>query len=248
MVEAAQAAQVRIVSACTRRRVVAAVMVGALMVAAAACSSDEGASAPGSTVADVDTTTAGTAAAPSSSTGAAAATTAASTTGAPSTTAATATSVECPPAGSTDEVKVGFPQTLSGFVGADARTGAHPCFERVVFEFDDSVAPDATFPGYWVRYADGPVELSPSAEPVTIAGDAALLVSFGSWMQNSEGDGYSGPTDVVPTNVSHILELRMIENFEGMSSWAVGLDAERPMTVSTLTDPPRLVIDVQTGP
>jgi hypothetical protein len=66
-------------------------------------------------------------------------------------------------------------------------------------------------------------------------------------MQNPEGQGYSGPTDIVPTNVSHILELRMIENFEGMSSWAIGLDAELPMTVTTLDDPPRLVIDLQTG-
>ena len=32
-----------------------------------------------------------------------------------------------------------------------------------------------------------------------------------------------------------------------MSSWAVGLDAGLPMTVTTLNDPPRLVIDLQTG-
>lgn len=35
-----------------------------------------------------------------------------------------------------------------------------------------------------------------------------------------------------------------IENFEGMSSWAIGLDRERDFTVSTLESPARIVIDI----
>jgi hypothetical protein len=56
--------------------------------------------------------------------------------------------------------------------------------------------------------------------------------------------GYPGPWDITPTNVRHILQLKRAENFEGMASWAVGLDARYPYVVSTLDSPPRLVIDV----
>ena len=63
-------------------------------------------------------------------------------------------------------------------------------------------------------------------------------------MPNPEGDGYDGPRELVPTNVESILELEQIENFEGMTAWAVGLDRERSFTVMTLENPTRLVVDV----
>jgi hypothetical protein len=31
------------------------------------------------------------------------------------------------------------------------------------------------------------------------------------------------------------------------SAWAIGLDQRRPFTVTTVTDPPRIVIDVATS-
>ena len=70
------------------------------------------------------------------------------------------------------------------------------------------------------------------------------MVSLGIWMQSPEGGGYQGPHDVVPTNVSTILEYRLVENFEGQSAWALGLDRTRSFRVITLTGPPRLVVDV----
>ena len=147
------------------------------------------------------------------------------------------------PFDSTDPVSVDFPQRMSGLVGADIRTGAHPCFERVVLELEGT----GDLPGYRVQYVDDPVLLSPSDLTVEIAGDATLLLQAGVWMTNMEGEGYDGPTDIVPTNVDHLLELRMTENFEGMTSWAIGLDRARPFVVDTLTDPPRIVVDVWTA-
>lgn len=133
-----------------------------------------------------------------------------------------------------------FPQLLSSLVGADIRTGAHPCFERVVIELGG----DGAMPGYKVEYVDDPVLLSPSDQVVEIAGDATLVVSVGVWMTSVEGGGYQGPRQVFPVNVRHVEELRLIENFEGMSSWAIGLDIQRPFQVTTLTGPPRIVIDI----
>ena len=52
----------------------------------------------------------------------------------------------------------------------------------------------------------------------------------------------------MPTNVVNIRELEQIENFEGMNAWAIGLDRQRDFTVSTLSDPVRIVIDIANAP
>lgn len=157
--------------------------------------------------------------------------------------ATTSTSAPCTVTGDVSKKESSDPLAMSSLVGADIRTGTHPCFERIVIELEGS----GDFPGWWVEYVDDPVRLGESDEFVDIAGNATLLVRMGMWMQDMEGNGYPGPLQVFPTDVSHILELRNTENWEGVTLWAIGLDAQRPFTVSVLTGPPRLVIDVQTG-
>jgi len=132
---------------------------------------------------------------------------------------------------------------LSGLVGKDIRTGAHECFERTVIELQGS----GEFPGWTVEYQPDPIVLGESNETAAIKGDATLVVRLGSWMQSMDNEGYDGPSDIFPTNVAHILELRLVENFEGVTRWAIGVDRERPFVVTQLTDPPRLVIDVDTS-
>ena len=138
----------------------------------------------------------------------------------------------------------GFPNRMSGMVGSDIRTGAHPCFERVVIEFADG---PGDMPGVRVEYVDDPVLLSPSDQTVDIDGDATLVISIGAWMPSMEGEGYAGPTDFRPTNVEHIEQVRQIENFEGLSAWAIGLDQARDFEVSYLDSPARIVVDIATG-
>ncbi len=132
------------------------------------------------------------------------------------------------------------PTLMSSMVGVDIRTGAHECFERIVIEF----AGDGDMPGWSVEYVDDPVRLGESDEFVTIDGAATLQVVARSWMPDMAGNGYDGPTQVFPTDVSHILELRQTENSEGVTIWSIGLDAGYPFTVDVFTDPGRLVIDV----
>ena len=145
------------------------------------------------------------------------------------------------------KVRVDYPQKMSSLVGKDVRTGAHPCYERFVVELQPSNQPTSPdFPGYWVRYATGPVMLNPKGEEITLDGNAVLLVSMGSWMLTPENVGYQGPNDVVPTNVTVIREYRLTENFEGQSTWAIGLDKERKIRVFVLNGPPRLVVDFAT--
>jgi hypothetical protein len=147
---------------------------------------------------------------------------------------------QCDPPAGTDTFDDGYPNRMSGMVGSDIRTGAHPCFERVVIE----LAGPGDMPGVRVEYVDDPVHLSPSDETVDIDGQATLVISVAAWMPSMEGDGYEGPTDFSPTNVSSIRQLRQIENFEGMTAWAIGLDTERDFDVTFLDSPARIVVDI----
>ena len=214
----------------------------------AACSSDratDGATAatstgPGSTTSIVAPTTEGTdTTAPPTTTGTD--TTASTVAPTTPTTPPPATTTPCPAVGDTATTTSSDPVAMSSLVGADIRVGDHPCYERVVIE----LAGSGDFPGWAAEYVSGPVYLGESDETVEIDGDATLLVRMGMWMPTMEGDGYSGPTDIFPTTVDHIVELRQTENWEGYSIWAIGVDAEYPFTVTVQHAPERLVIDFQ---
>jgi hypothetical protein len=150
----------------------------------------------------------------------------------------------CGDLGDTGAVNDGFPNRLSSLVGTDIRTGGHECFERVVLELGGS----GELPGFQVLYEPDPILDSPRGEPVEVAGDATLVLSVGVWMPDIEGNGYQGPREFVPNNVVNIRELQQIENFEGQNAWAIGLDRQRDFTVSTLTEPFRIVIDIALDP
>ncbi len=134
-----------------------------------------------------------------------------------------------------------FPNRLSPLFGKDIRTGDNGCFDRVVIELQGT----GDFPGWLVQYPTSPLTMGESENPVVIAGGAVLEVRVQSWMTTMEGQGYTGPTDITPTNVTTIKQLKLIENFEGTMGWAVGLDTKRNFAVSVLSGPPRLVIDIQ---
>ena len=154
----------------------------------------------------------------------------------------------CAAVGGTADVRVDYPARMSSLIGKDVRTGAQDCVDRFVIELqsDPKNPTSSAFPGYWVRYATGPVTLSPSDQQVTLRGSAMLLVSMGSAMQPLTGTtGYTGERDVVPTNVTVIQEYRLVEDFEGQSTWALGLDRVRNFAVTVLSNPSRLVVDIQ---
>lgn len=211
----------------------------------AACSSNKASetTAASSTSAAVTTTSAVSTTTTASGSTTSAAPTTSPTTVAPATT--TTTTVVCTAEGDTTRKQSADPLAMSGLVGVDIRTGAHPCFERVVIELGGD-GPGG-FPGWGVAYVDDPVTLGESEETVYIEGDATLLVRMGMWMPDMEGNGWGGATDIFPTNVRHIQELRQIENWEGVSIWTIGLDGTYPFTVDVYTNPYRLVIDVFTG-
>ena len=160
----------------------------------------------------------------------------------------TTSTIPCPTAGAMTDVRDSFPDRMSSMTGRDVRSGVHGCFERFVIELQTPDQPVPAFPGYWVRYATGPVELSPAGQQITMRGTASLLVSMGAAMKWTNPVGYDGPHDVFPPGMSMIEEYRLIEDFEGQSTWALGLDRKRNFEVTQLPNPPRLVVDIHRTP
>ena len=234
------------------RRIV--VLLVAVLVASACASGSDGSTAPtGTGTTPVVTTTSPTTAPPTTGapTSTSSSTTTTSTTLAPTTTIpATTTTTVCPPIGDRSPEQAGFPGSLSSLVGVDIRTGAHPCFERIVIEFAAGDAPTpGIVPGWWVRYTDEPITLGQTDDQfVELRGDADLLVTVEAWMYEVDAAGrpttYAGSIDLFPTNVSTIEEIRLIDNWEGVQVWAIGLDRVRDLRVTVLTEPVRLVIDL----
>jgi len=239
----------------------ALVAVTALTLVAPSCSTSESAvttSAPGVSTTSVSTTSVPTTSVPTTLVTTTALVTTVAPTSVPGTTLpgtsvpvtsvpGTTTTIACEFTGATTARRDSFPERMTSMVGVDIRTGAHSCYERIVIELADSTIPTpGGMPGWWVRYADGPITLGQTDDQfVEVLGEATLLISMNAWMPSMDGEGWVGSTDIFPTNVTHVLELRQIDNWEGQNTWAVGIDTERPFRVFTLASPTRLVVDVR---
>lgn len=121
------------------------------------------------------------------------------------------------------------------------RAARQDTVDRVVFEFTEQV------PGYSVSYKPKPIT-GTSGKEVATAGSAALVVRMeqasGVELGTTLKQTYTGPTRIQPPGTRLVKELAQVEDFEGVLSWVIGLDAQAPFRVSTLTSPPRLVIDI----
>ncbi|MBM3671913.1 MAG: hypothetical protein FJW86_06990 [Actinobacteria bacterium] len=149
----------------------------------------------------------------------------------------------CTLAGATPDAKSGTgPDTISQHT--DVRTGRQPCADRVVFEFRDGAAP-----AFDIEYRTGPFSFGESDMPVAVQGTAFLVITFprASGVDLTTADAtqtYTGPESIVPTGLTHVREVRRLEDFEAVLVWVIGLDGMRPFTMGQLTGPPRVYIDI----
>ncbi len=157
--------------------------------------------------------------------------------------ATTTTSAPCTSTDATPDAKSGGTSVMNASLLTDVRTGRQPCADRVTFEFRDGAPPE-----YRIEYQSGPFFFGESGMPVTIQGSAFLVVTF----PHSSGVDltdpaatvtYTGPDSIVPTGLTHVAEVRKIEDFEAVLRWVIGLDSVRPFTVNVLDGPPRVYID-----
>jgi hypothetical protein len=129
----------------------------------------------------------------------------------------------------------------------EVRVGRHEGFDRVVWNFDGPA------PSYRIGYVDLPVTEDGSGNVVQLEGEAALQAIFspasGVDMSGPELETvYTGPDRIDGDSAGTTAVRAIVEtgDFEATLSWAVGLDAQVPFTVSELSDPTRVVVDVAT--
>ena len=128
------------------------------------------------------------------------------------------------------------------------RVAHQPGFDRLVYEFGQSTAPGPFgMPAYIIETASS---LSgASGQPVTITGNALFGMRFqNASTQNPNGTpSYTGGNDLKPTTPL-VKEVKLVEDFERVMLWGVGLDHLACPKVSELAGPFRVVVDFPTPP
>jgi hypothetical protein len=123
------------------------------------------------------------------------------------------------------------------------RVAHQPGFDRIVFEFAPQPGATAHIPAYNVsRQASAKFVKDPSGLPVTMRGSSGLRIVF----QGASGaTSYSGSRDLTP-NLPVVQEVEQLGDFESVLSWGAGLSQASCIRTLELSNPSRLVIDVQT--
>lgn len=141
----------------------------------------------------------------------------------------------------------GFPELNSAREIVDTRIGFHEGYERFVIEFSDP-APgmNDALPEYSLEYDRHPV-WDGSGLPIEYKGHTALMVVVSGVSIPSDPSDESAFQPLAGRDGSVIQEVIPSGPFEGMSQSVIGVDRERPIKVSMLKDPVRLVIDISTA-
>jgi hypothetical protein len=120
------------------------------------------------------------------------------------------------------------------------RTGTHTGYDRITFEFKNgrtgtiTITPQANTT--FVRDGIG--------DTVTLAGKYGLLIKITGADNHT---AFSGSTDLKTPTFPDILEARKVGDFEGTVHWGVGLASNACYKATILSNPTRLVIDLQTA-
>lgn len=122
----------------------------------------------------------------------------------------------------------------------DVRVGTHDGYDRVTFEIEGE-----GLVGWDVQYDAEPTAQG-SGMPLDVAGETALTVALRNvWLPPevpAEIDQWSG--DVAGPEDGVIREVVEDTIFEGVHTFAIGLDEELPFEVRRFEDPQRVVIDI----
>jgi hypothetical protein len=152
--------------------------------------------------------------------------------------------------GTGEVVTDGFPFGGTGVaLLTDVRVAGQPGFDRIVLEFSGDAEP-----GYRVAYQEPPIVQDGSGDPIDVDGEAFLVVhvtpASGVDMSGTGDDGYTltyeGPNRVTG-DTGVVSEFVRTGDFEANLTWVAGLRSRAPFAVTVLTDPLRLVIDIEAG-
>jgi len=118
------------------------------------------------------------------------------------------------------------------------RPGTHAGYDRITIEFNNTIPKQ----GDVSTQSNATFTQGASGQSVKLAGNAGILVTLHGADAHTV---YSGPTDF-KTDYLELLEARQVQDFEGTVQWGLGLSKPACYRTFSLTNPMRLVIDVQT--
>ena len=127
------------------------------------------------------------------------------------------------------------------------RAAHDPGFDRVVFEFGPSSVGTYGLPPWSIAVANGFV--GTSGRPVPVDGNAFLAVRFSnaSTVDPTTGTQTFTQTDIRP-GLPLVREVKLIDDFERVMTWGLGLERLVCAKVTELAGPVRLVVDLPTPP
>jgi hypothetical protein len=122
----------------------------------------------------------------------------------------------------------------------DVRVGTHGGYDRVVFEFN------AGTPEFTLERDEPPYEQDASGFPLDVEGGSVLhLVLRGSTTMTDSGEmSYHGPLNFDP-GFPMLVDVVHGGDFEAQTTWFIGLAEEACVRVLLLSEPDRIVIDVE---
>jgi hypothetical protein len=118
--------------------------------------------------------------------------------------------------------------------------------DKIVFTFGPSTGiPSGTDPTGELKPTAPPFMHGGSGEPVQVDGHRFVAVTFrGQAIADEQGNpSYTGPSEIHP-NALAVRELLLVDDFEGVVTWLVGVDGPGCVAVSRLTGPDRIVVAV----
>jgi len=162
-----------------------------------------------------------------------------------STTTTTATTAADPLEGAGTTIVVATSTAKTTALLERVAVGQHEGFDRVVFQFRGE-----GLPGYRIQYVEPPLVEDGSGNPVTIAGNAFLVVRMepASGFDLNTGEGevvYKGPRRLPGASV--VKEVVRTGDFEAVLTWAIGLESKTPFKVTTTSSPSRLIVDFRSA-
>lgn len=144
--------------------------------------------------------------------------------------------------GSTNPVEVAAPAGLGQATLVEVRAAAHEGYDRLVFEFSGTQVP-----GYKVSYESKAVACGSGQDLTDFVGEGKapaglLLVDMRPAVAHTEA-GEATAVRALRPGLESLVNVFRTCDFEGVVTYAVALSDEHPFKVTTLSNPPRLVID-----
>ena len=142
------------------------------------------------------------------------------------------------------EFACGFPLVSDGTVPraqlTDVRVGTHTDYDRIVFQYADGL------PELEVSQATPPLLADASGMELDVDGEAFLQIVLRGGTKQTEagGSSYPGPREFTP-GFERLVEMEEGGDFEAVNTWYVGMSGDACVRGFTLSDPPRIVIDLQ---